>query len=139
MDANGDQEITADEFAAAMSRTIGDRPRFDTAVRTAALSLIQVADRDRNGMLDAAEYTQLTAVYGASPRAGRAGLQPARPGPQWFPGPPGTHPRDHRVLRQPGKSPPRSTSPSAAFNPFRPLTLSTVLSPREATEVLDED
>ena len=73
MDANGDQEITADEFAAAMSRTIGDRPRFDAAVRTAALSLIQVADRDRNGMLDAAEYTQLTAVYGASAeQAGRA-------------------------------------------------------------------
>ena len=66
MDANGDQEITPDEFAAAMGRTIDDRPGFDAAVRTAAHSLIQVADRDRNGVLDAGEYTQLAAVYGAS-------------------------------------------------------------------------
>ena len=73
MDANGDQEITPDEFAAATGRTIDDRPGFDTAVRTAAHSLIQVADRDRNGVLDAGEYTQLAAVYGASAeQAGRA-------------------------------------------------------------------
>lgn len=73
MDANGDQEITPDEFAAAMGRTIDDRPGFDTAVRSAADSLIQVADRDRNGVLDAGEYTQLAAVYGASAeQAGRA-------------------------------------------------------------------
>ena len=71
MDANGDQEITPDEFAAATGRTIDDRPGFDAAVRTAAHSLIQVADRDRNGVLDAGEYTQLAAVYGAS--AGQAG------------------------------------------------------------------
>ena len=73
MDTNGDQEITPDEFAAATGRTIDDRPGFDTAVRTAAHSLIQVADRDRNGVLDAGEYTQLAAVYGASAeQAGRA-------------------------------------------------------------------
>ena len=73
MDANGDQEITPDEFAAAMGRTIDDRPGFDAAVRTAAHSLIQVADRDRNGVLDAGEYTQLAAVYGASAeQAGQA-------------------------------------------------------------------
>ena len=65
MDANGDQEITADEFAAAMSRTIGDRPRSTPLSPPPSAS--SVADRDRNGMLDAAEYTQLTAVYGASP------------------------------------------------------------------------
>ena len=48
-------------------------PASDAAVRTAARSLIKVADRDRNGVLDAAEYTQLAAVYGASAeQAGRA-------------------------------------------------------------------
>ena len=72
MDANGDQEITTDEFFAAIGRTIDDRPGFDTAVRTAAHGLIQMADRDRNGVLDAAEYSRLAAVYGAS--AEQAGL-----------------------------------------------------------------
>jgi len=66
MDANGDQEISRDEFAAGLSRTIEDRPGFDTAVRAAAVALIQVADRDGNGVLDPAEYRQLAAVYGTS-------------------------------------------------------------------------
>ena len=66
MDANGDREITSDEFTAAFGRRIEDRPGFDTAVRTAAQALVQVADRDGNGALDAAEYAALTAVYGAS-------------------------------------------------------------------------
>ncbi len=73
MDVNGDQEITPNEFAAAMGRTIDDRPGFDTVVRTGAHSLIQVAGRDRNGVLDTGEYVQLAAVYGASAeQAGRA-------------------------------------------------------------------
>ena len=66
MDANGDQEISRDEFAAGLSRAIEDRPGFDTAVRAAAVALIQVADRDGNGVLDPAEYRQLAAVYGTS-------------------------------------------------------------------------
>ncbi len=66
MDTNGDREITPDEFAAAFGRRIEDRPGFDTAVRAAAQALVQVADRDGNGALDAAEYAALTAVYGAS-------------------------------------------------------------------------
>ena len=65
MDADGDQEITQDEFAAALGRTIKDRRGFDTAVRTAARTLLQVADQDGNGALDAGEYTRLAAVYGA--------------------------------------------------------------------------
>ena len=66
MDADGDQEITLGEFAAAAGRPIGDRQGFDVAVQTAAASLIRVADRDGNGVLDAAEYAQLTSAYGAS-------------------------------------------------------------------------
>jgi tellurite resistance protein TerC len=66
MDANGDREITPEEFAAGFGRRIKDRPGFDTAVRAAAQALVQVADRDGNGVLDAAEYAELTAVYGAS-------------------------------------------------------------------------
>ena len=66
MDANGDQEISRDEFAAGLSRAIEDRPGFDTAVRAAAVALIQVADLDGNGVLDPAEYRQLAAVYGTS-------------------------------------------------------------------------
>ncbi len=66
MDANGDQEISRDEFAAGLNRAIEDRPGFDTAVRAAAVALIQVADRDGNGVLDPAEYRQLAAVYGTS-------------------------------------------------------------------------
>ena len=50
----------------AFGRRIEDRPGFDTAVRAAAQALVQVADRDGNGVLDAAEYAELTAVYGAS-------------------------------------------------------------------------
>ena len=73
MDANGDNEITPDEFASAAGRTIHDRPGFNAAVRSAADSLIQVADRDRNGVLDAGEYVLLAAVFGASTeQAGRA-------------------------------------------------------------------
>jgi tellurite resistance protein TerC len=66
MDANGDQEISLEEFAAAAGRPIDDRPGFDAAIRTAAHAIIQVADRDGNGVLDAGEYTQLTRANGAS-------------------------------------------------------------------------
>jgi tellurite resistance protein TerC len=66
MDADGDEEITRDEFIAALGRTIKDRPGFDTAVQTAAQTLIQAADHDGNGVLDAEEYTRLAAVYGAN-------------------------------------------------------------------------
>lgn len=76
MDANGDRQITPDEFATAAGRAIQDRPRFDAAIRAAARSLIQAADRDRNGVLDAAEYARLAAAYGASTRqAARAFAQ----------------------------------------------------------------
>jgi Ca2+-binding EF-hand superfamily protein len=64
MDANGDQEISRDEFTAGLSRAIADRPGFNTAVRAAAAALIQVADRDGNGVLDRAEYRQLAAACG---------------------------------------------------------------------------
>ena len=66
MDANGDRQISPDEFAAAAGRAIGDRPGFDAAVAAAAHSLVQVADRDGNGVLDPAEYARLAAAYGAS-------------------------------------------------------------------------
>ena len=67
MDADGDQEITQDEFVATLGRTIKDRPGFDAAVRTAAHSLLQIADQDGNRALDAGEYARLAAVYGARP------------------------------------------------------------------------
>jgi len=67
MDADGDQEITQDEFVATLGRTIKDRPGFDTAVRAAARTLLQMADQDGNGALDAGEYARLAAVYGAGP------------------------------------------------------------------------
>jgi tellurite resistance protein TerC len=66
MDTNGDQEISPDEFAAGLSRAIEDRAAFESAVRTTAATLIQVADLDGNGVLDPAEYRQLAAVYGTS-------------------------------------------------------------------------
>jgi len=73
MDANGDRVISRDEFVAAVGPGIGHRPGFDTAVEAAARSLIQVADTDGNGVLDAGEYTRLAAVYGAhADAAGRA-------------------------------------------------------------------
>ena len=65
MDASGDQEISRDEFATGLRRAIEDRAGFHTAVRAAAAALIQVADRDGNGVLDPAEYRRLAAVYGA--------------------------------------------------------------------------
>ena len=64
MDANGDQEISRDEFVTALGLQIADRPGFDAAVEATAHSLIQVADADGNGVLDAAEYARLAAVYG---------------------------------------------------------------------------
>ena len=67
MGADGDQEITQDEFVATLGRTIKDRPGFDAAVRTAAHSLLQIADQDGNSALDAGEYARLAAVYGARP------------------------------------------------------------------------
>ena len=66
MDANGDQEISPDEFTAGLSRAIEDRSGFDSAVRATAATLIKVADRDGRGVLDPAEYRQLAAVYGTS-------------------------------------------------------------------------
>jgi len=73
MDANHDAQISRDEFVAAVGRAIKDRPGFDAAVRTAARALIEVADADGNGVLDAGEYTRLAAVYGVgAEEAGRA-------------------------------------------------------------------
>jgi len=65
MDADGDQQISQEEFVAALGRTIEDRRGFDTAVHTAARGLLRVADQDGNGALDAGEYSRLAAVYGA--------------------------------------------------------------------------
>jgi len=64
MDADGDQEITQDQFVTAVGRTISDRAGFDDAVRTAARTLVQTADQDGNGALDPGEYGRLAAVYG---------------------------------------------------------------------------
>lgn len=66
MDTDGDQEISRDEFAAAVGRPIQDRDGFEGAVRAAADALVQAADRDGNQVLDPAEYAELTTVYGAS-------------------------------------------------------------------------
>jgi len=66
MDADGNQEISREEFAAGLGRAVEDRPGFDSAVRAATIALIQVADRDGNGVLDPGEYRQLAAVYGTS-------------------------------------------------------------------------
>jgi TerC family integral membrane protein len=65
MDTDGNQEISREEFVTGLGQHIADRPALDTAVHTAALTLVRVADRDRNGVLDSAEYADLAAVYGA--------------------------------------------------------------------------
>jgi tellurite resistance protein TerC len=73
MDTDGDRVITRDEFVTAVGVEMADRPRFDAAVGAAARSLIQVADADGNGVLDAGEYARLAGVYGArAEEAGRA-------------------------------------------------------------------
>ncbi len=46
MDTDGNQEISREEFVTGLGHVIADRPAFDTAVHTAALTLVQVADRD---------------------------------------------------------------------------------------------
>ena len=66
MDANGDQQITLDEFATAVGRPVEDREGFSAAVGAAAHSLIDAADRDRDGTLNPAEYADLVAAYGTS-------------------------------------------------------------------------
>jgi len=68
MDADGDQQISPDEFAAAVGRPIQDQARFEAAVTATARSLIQAADHDRKGVLDPAGYTRLASAYGASAR-----------------------------------------------------------------------
>ena len=68
MDADGDQQITQEEFTGSIGRVITDQQGFDSAVRAAASTLLQAADQDGNGVLDAAEYARLASVYGASAR-----------------------------------------------------------------------
>jgi len=70
LDANDDAQISRDEFVTGVGRDIADRPGFDAAVCSTARTLIQVADMDGNGVLDAGEYARLAAAYGA--RAGQA-------------------------------------------------------------------
>jgi tellurite resistance protein TerC len=72
MDTDGNQEISREEFVAGLGTIITDRPAFDVAVHKAALTLVQVADRDRNGVLDSGEYADLAAVYGADADAAAA-------------------------------------------------------------------
>ncbi len=119
MDVNGDQEITPDEFAAAMGRTVDDRPGFDTAIRTAAHSLIQVADRDRNGVLMPGSIRSSRPCTGPAPS--RQGGRSA--GSTW------TTMVFWTSLNSPSQSlsssaagtpPPPATSPSAAFKPKFP-------------------
>jgi hypothetical protein len=66
MDTDGDQQITPDEFTAAIGREMDDQAGFDSAVRAAARSLIQAADQDGSGTLDSGEYTRLAGAYGAT-------------------------------------------------------------------------
>ena len=105
MDANHDAQISRDEFVTAVGRAIKDRPGFDAAVRTTARALIEVADADGNGVLDAGEYTRLAAVYGVGAEEACAGLRPVRPGSQRDTGHRRIDRGDQPVLRQPG--PPR--------------------------------
>lgn len=73
MDADGDQQITPDEFTGSVGRAIADQPGFDSAVHVAATTLLQAADQDGNGVLDPTEYTRLAGAYGASAeQAGQA-------------------------------------------------------------------
>jgi tellurite resistance protein TerC len=72
MGGDGYQEISKEQFVTGLGQHIADRPAFDTAVHTAALTLVQVADRDRNGVLDSAEYADLASVYGAEPEEAAA-------------------------------------------------------------------
>jgi tellurite resistance protein TerC len=67
MGGDGYQEISREQFVTGLGQHIADRPAFDIAVHTAALTLVQVADRDHNGVLDSAEYADLAGVYGAPP------------------------------------------------------------------------
>jgi len=73
MDANHDQEISRDEFVAGLRRAIKDRAGFEVAVGTAARTLIQVADQDGNGVLDAAELTTAIGQFFASRDPGARG------------------------------------------------------------------
>ena len=66
MDADGDQQITPGEFTGSFGHAIADRPGFDSAVATAATTLLHLADQDGNGVLDVAEYARLAGAYGAS-------------------------------------------------------------------------
>jgi tellurite resistance protein TerC len=69
MDANGDQQITPEEFTGSIGRTRADESGFDAAVEAAADGLIQVADQDGNAVLDVGEYVRLAGQYGADPGA----------------------------------------------------------------------
>ena len=66
MDANGDQQITPAEFTGSVGHVKESQHGFHSAVRAAASALVQAADQDGNGVLDAAEYARLASVYGAS-------------------------------------------------------------------------
>lgn len=67
MDANGDQQISPEEFAGSIGRTRPDERAFDAAVEAAADGLIRVADQDGNAVLDVGEYVRLAGEYGADP------------------------------------------------------------------------
>ncbi len=76
MDANGDEQITPDEFAGSIGRIRSDERAFGAAVEAAADGLIRVADQDGNAVLDVGEYVRLAGAYGADPRtAARAFAQ----------------------------------------------------------------
>ena len=65
MDANGDQQITPEEFTGSIGQTPADQRGFDAAVKAAATGLIRVADQDGNALLDVGEYVRLAGAYGA--------------------------------------------------------------------------
>ncbi len=67
MDADGDQQITPDEFTGSVGHAIEDQSGFDSAVSAAANALLHAADQHGSGVLGPAEYARLAGAYGASP------------------------------------------------------------------------
>lgn len=71
MDADGDGQITKEEFVAATASLVGDEKRASSALGGLADRIMAIADRDGNGTIDLAEYTAF--VRGQAP-----GLTPER-------------------------------------------------------------
>lgn len=67
MDTDGDGRVTSEEFVAGMRRVLADERGYDKFFQAAVDPVLDLADRDRDGVVSLEEWRKFQAAYGTQP------------------------------------------------------------------------